>query len=106
MLAKCRRESVTLKAIAASKVVVIVVDATRASGAVRPANIKTFTLKHTERTCAIRNSLPGRSCTIVAVSGQVNRSPEISKECVMNLVVLLIVLLLLFGGGGLYLGGP
>jgi len=48
----------------------------------------------------------GTICNIVAVSGQVNRSPEISKECVMNLVVLLIVLLLLFGGGGLYLGGP
>ena len=50
---------------------------------------------------------PGaRMCTIVAASGQVNRSPEIPKECVMNLLVLLIVLLLLFGGGGFYLGGP
>jgi len=40
MLAKCRRESVALKAIAASKVVVIVVDATRVSDAVRPAKSK------------------------------------------------------------------
>jgi chorismate mutase len=37
MLAQCRRESAALKAIAASKVVVIVVDATPALDAVRPA---------------------------------------------------------------------
>jgi hypothetical protein len=36
MLAQCRRESAALKAIAASKVVVVVVDATPALDAVRP----------------------------------------------------------------------
>jgi len=40
MLAQCRRESVALKAIAASKVVAIVVDSTPALDAVRPAKSK------------------------------------------------------------------